>query len=105
MHSFKAVQKLNLGEKIPFQECNTTPKLPEKKVQSSAVCFHCPTLFLQFPSDFLCFSLCPGIAGICFVCENEIPGGIALGATGSHLGFNSQKEQAALGNPELDHAQ
>lgn len=74
-------------------------------MQSSAVCFHCPTLFLQFPSDFLCFSLCPGIAGICFVCENEIPGGIALGATGACLGFNSQKEQAALGNPELDHAQ
>lgn len=69
-------------------------------MQSSAVCFHFPTLFLSFPSDFLCFSLCPGIAGICFVCENEIPGGIALGATGECLGGNSPMEQAALGNPQ-----
>lgn len=82
-----------------FQECNATPKLPEKKVQSSAVCFHFPTLLLLFPSDFLCFSLCPGIAGICFVCENEISGGIAFGAIGACSGVNLWMEQAALGNP------
>lgn len=65
-----------------------TPKFPEKKVQSSAVCFHFLTLFLQCPSDFLCFSLYLHVEGIPVVCE-EIPGEIALGALSAYFGFTS----------------
>lgn len=64
-------------------------------MQSSAVCFLCSSSFLLI--SCASFSLCLGTAGICFVCGNEIPGGIAPGASEACLGSDSQKEQAALG--------